>query len=50
MKDLSEAQRKIKLDIEATTDKIKREDLKKERNKITNTLHREIEKEERRPE
>ena len=32
---------------EATTDTIKREDLKRERNKIINTLHKEIEKEER---
>ena len=47
IKDLSEAQGKIKLDIEATTNKIKREDLKGERIKIINTLHKEIEKEER---
>ena len=43
MKDLSEAQRNFKLDIEAMTDKIKRENLKRERNKIINTLHKEIE-------
>ena len=43
VKNLSEAQVKIKHDIEATTDKIKREDLKRERNKIINALHKEIE-------
>ena len=47
MKDLSEVQKKIKFDIEATKDKNKREDLKRERNKIINTLHNEIDKEER---
>ena len=47
MKDLSEAQRKIKLDMEATTYKNKREDLKRESYKIINTLHKESEKEER---
>ena len=44
VKDLSEAQKKIKLDTEATKDKNKREDLKRERNKIINTLHKETEK------
>ena len=47
VKDLSETQRKIKLDIEATTEKIKREDLKRERKKNINTLHKENEQEER---
>ena len=47
MKDLPEAQKKMKLYIEATKDKNKREDLKRERKKITNTLHKETEKEER---
>ena len=38
----------MKLDIEATTDKINREELKRGRNRIiNNTLHKEIEKEER---
>ena len=40
VKDLSGAKKKIKLDIEATKDKNKREDLKRERNKIINTLHK----------
>ena len=47
VKDLSEAQKKIKLDIEATKYKNKREDQKRERNKIIKTLHKETEKEER---
>ena len=41
VKDLSETQKKMKLDIKATKDKNKRE-----RNKIINTLHKETEKEE----
>ena len=44
VKDISKAQKKIKLDMEATKDQNKREDLKRERNKIINTLHKEIEK------
>ena len=44
VKDLSEAQ---KLYMEATNDKNKIEDPKRERNKIINTLHKEIQKEDR---
>ena len=44
VKYLSETQKKIKLEVEATKDKNKREDLKRERNKIINTLQKEIEK------
>ena len=40
VKDLSEEKRKIKLVIEATTDKIKREDLKRERNKYKGDSNR----------
>ena len=47
VKDLSKTQKKIKLDIQATKDKNKREDIKRERNKTINILHKEIEKEER---
>ena len=47
VKDPSEAQRNIKHDIKVTKEKNKTEDLKRERNKIINTLHKEIEKEER---
>ena len=47
VKDLSEVQKKMKLDIEVTKDMNKREDLKKERNKIINTLYKEIGKKER---
>ena len=47
VKELTEAQKKIKLDIEATKDKNKREDQKRERKKIINILHKEIEKKER---
>ena len=47
MKDLSEAQKKIKLDIEVTKVRNIREDIKREWNKIISTLHKEIEKEEK---
>ena len=40
VKDLSETQEKIQLDIEDTKGKSKREDLKVKRNKIINTLHK----------
>ena len=47
VKDPSEAQKKIKCDIEATKDRNKREDLKRKQNKNINTLHKKIEKDER---